>query len=316
MAVHRRRTGAVSPSMNVAIVIPGYNRRSMTERCLKCLARNVKGAVVVVVDCGSRDGTPQMIAEHFPEVVLIAADESCWWSGATNRGVAWALAHGCEGIVTCNDDNLMTDDVVACLVGTAARHPHALVAATCCYLDQPNRVFFAGRRRSRLTDRFSYMDLDRRYGELPRGVREVDLLHGMFTFIPRSVFDTVGMFDETTFPHLFADDDLALRARARGYRLLVDLRARVFNDRGCTGLNPYDRRLGLREIAQLFTSRKSAYQLTARTAFLWRHRRSVPRFVLTWVTDYGRLVVLVALRATLPKRHYDRLRRTYLKVVS
>jgi GT2 family glycosyltransferase len=151
---------------------------------------------------------------------------------------------------------------------------------------------------------------------MQKGLREVDLLHGKSTLFPVSVFESTGLFDEENFPHLFADDDLVLRAKHNGYRLLVDLDTVVLNDLTATGLNPYDRRPGISDIIGLFTSRKSAFQITTRTRFLWRHRRSAVSFVITWCADYLRLMCIIMLRWLVTDRMYRKIEQYYLRLVT
>ena len=233
--------------MKVAIVIPVYNRKEITLKCLRAIYENLPESFrVIVVDSGSIDGTQAAIRENYPDTLMIQGTSSDWWAGATNRGINQAIELGCQSVLTYNDDNVATPGLFAKLSGTADSYSNAIISSAVCYLDAKDKIYFAGRKRSRLTDRFIYMDLDQKYKGLESGIREVDLLHGMCTLFPVSVFQTVGWFDENAYPHLFADDDLVLRAKDQGYRLLVDLDAVVFNDHTRKGLNPYDRRLGAR----------------------------------------------------------------------
>jgi len=87
----------------------------------------------------------------------------------------------------------------------------------------------------------------------------------------------------------------------------VALQAVVLNDRTKTGLNPYDRRLRPAEILHLFTSRRSHFQLAAKTRFLWRHRRGLYYFGKTWICDYVRLLAVVVSRWVLPLRAFESL---------
>src|SRR5262249_54219921 len=135
---------------------------------------------------------------------------------------------------------------------------------------------------------------------LAKGLRQVDMLHGMCTLFPLAVFETVGLFNEKKFPQTFADDDLLLRARGAGFFLKVALDAVVLNDRTKTGLNPYDRRLGPVGVFRLLISRKPPFQFAARPRFLWRHRRSLRFFCKTWLFDYLRLLSVIATRWMLP----------------
>ncbi|HUK42068.1 MAG TPA: hypothetical protein VLX11_13520, partial [Candidatus Acidoferrales bacterium] len=139
---------------------------------------------------------------------------------------------------------------------------------------------------------------------LGKGLRTVDMLHGMCTLFPMRVFHTVGLFDEQAFPQVFADDDLLMRANRAGFSLQVALDAVVLNDRSKTGNNPYDHRLGPKGIVQLLLSRKSTFQLAARARFLWRYRRSFYLFCKTWLFDYLRLTTVVVTRWLLPFRAF------------
>jgi len=301
--------------MKVAIVIPAYNRKDVTLKCLKAIYENLPVSFrVILVDSGSSDGTQSAARENYPDTIIIQGQSSDWWAGATNRGIDQAIELGCQSVVTYNDDNVATPDLFAKLSGAAESHPNAIISSAVCYLDAKDKIYFAGRRRAKLTDRFIYMNLNQDYRELEGGLREVDLLHGMCTLFPVSVFQTVGQFDENTFPHLFADDDLVLRAKGRGYRLLVDLDAMVFNDHTRKGLNPYDRRLAVTEIFDLVTSRKSVFQISTRTRFLWRHRRSLVTFIITWLADYSRLAGIILLRWLLPPGLYSKVEKLYLTI--
>ena len=303
--------------MNVAIVIPVYNRKKVTLKCLKAIHENLPATFgVIIADSGSTDGTQAAVRANYPDIIMVQGNTSDWWAGATNRGINQAMELGYQSVVTYNDDNVATPGLFAKLSSTAESHPDSIISSTVCYLEAKNRIYFAGRKRTRLTDRFFYMNLDQDYRELEGGIREVDLLHGMCTLFPVSVFRTVGWFDESVFPHLFADDDLVLRAQYQGYRLLVDLDAVVFNDHTRKGLNPYDRRLGVTEIFDLVTSRKSVFQISTRTRFLWRHRRSIITFIITWLADYGRLAGIILLRWVLSPGMYRKVEKYYLKIRS
>ena len=182
--------------------------------------------------------------------------------------------------------------------------PNSIISAVCCYRDKPELIFFVGRMRAKRSDRFYYLDHDTPLLALGKGLRRVDMLHGMCTLFPMAVFDAVGLFNERVFPQVFADDDLLMRASRAGFPLQVALEAIVLNDRTQTGINPYDRRLGPRRVIELLVSRKSTFQLAARTRFLWRYRRSFCFFCKTWIFDYLRLFTVLSARWMLPLKAF------------
>lgn len=303
--------------MRVAVVIPVFNRKNITLRCLDSLVSALdRNSRIIVVDSGSTDGTPQAVHEKYRDVVVLETSPASWWAASTNIGIKDAIQAGYNYILTCNDDNLASASSIAGLMDVSRSNPDSIIASVICSMDDPEIILFAGRKRSRFTDRFYFMNLGQRYSGLESGIREVDLLHGKFTLFPVSVFNSVGLFDEEKFPHLFADDDLVLRAKKAGYHLLVDLDAVVLNEVKMTGINPYDRRPGLKDTGKLFTSRKSAFQVNTRTRFLWRHRRNSATFVITWISDYSRLLIVLLLRLVLTERIYRKVEKYYLQLIS
>jgi GT2 family glycosyltransferase len=288
-----------------AIVIPTFNRRSTLLLALsKIFEYPPAGYQVIVVDSGSSDSTADAVRRQFPQVYLIAGDSSWWWAAATNAGARKAKDFGCSHVLTYNDDNVATSTLFANLFQAAESAPNSIVSAVCCYRDRPDLVFFAGRMRAQRSDRFYYLDHDTPLPALGKGLRRVDMLHGMCTLFPMAVFDAVGLFNEQVFPQAFGDDDLLMRASRAGFQLQVALDAVVLNDRTKTGINPYDRRLGPRSIISLLVSRKSTFQLAARTRFLWRYRRSFFFFCKTWIFDYLRLFTVLSARWMLPLKAF------------
>lgn len=285
----------------IGVVIPTFNRCHSLVRCLESLTTEITtDDLITVVDAGSADETVETVRHHFPAVEVIQATHEAWWAGLVNIGIKALVAKNVDYVLTFNDDNVATAGFLDELRKVAGQHPTAIVSSVCCYSSDSQRIFFAGRIKNRWLDRYHYLDLDMDVRKLDDEVREVELLHGMCTLIPCTVFKNVGVFDEQAFPHLFADDDLVLRAAKKGHARLVALQSIVLNDRTSTGYNPYDRRLGLLGLWRLLRSRRSVYQVSRRTHFLWRHRSSWFRFVLTLVSDYLRLIAVLVARWILP----------------
>jgi GT2 family glycosyltransferase len=289
-----------------ALVIPTHNRCSTLLLALSRVFEYLPPDYhVIVVDSGSSDGTTHVVSNAFSQVHLLHGSSSMWWAASSNLGIKKSRALGCKYVLTYNDDNVATPALFSKLQLAAEVSPRSIVAAVCGYFDKPDTVFFAGRMRAKGTDRWYYLDHNAPLSALGTGLRQVDMLHGMCTLFPMAVFDTVGLFDEKKFPQVFADDDLLLRAKRAGFPLQVALEAIVLNDRTKTGLNPYDRRLGPSDVFRVLVSRKSTFQITARTRFLWRYRRSLPYFFKTWLFDYVRLSAILLSRWLLPLKTFQ-----------
>ncbi len=80
--------------MDLTIIIPNYNTRALLRNCLDSIYRHTDGVSfeIICVDGNSPDGSADMVAAEFPDVVLVrnAANES--YARSVNQGLR--LSHG------------------------------------------------------------------------------------------------------------------------------------------------------------------------------------------------------------------------------
>ncbi len=74
-------------SGDIDVVIPSWNRFELLERCLTTLSHQTAAHTAIVVDNGSTDGTPALVAERFPDARLVALAENAGFAPAVNRGI-------------------------------------------------------------------------------------------------------------------------------------------------------------------------------------------------------------------------------------
>jgi hypothetical protein len=118
------------PAPAVSVVIPTYNRaRWLRESMDSVLAQDYPDLELVVVDDGSSDETPALLAEyarrHPEERFRFVRQENAGQAKALNRGNA--LARG-EILGYLSDDDLLGREAVSRLTGELVRDPEAAVA--------------------------------------------------------------------------------------------------------------------------------------------------------------------------------------------
>src|SRR5262249_29145522 len=94
----------------IYIVIPVHNRKQYTLECLLSLRKQTfHDYRIIVIDDGSTDGTKEMLASEFPEVIVIHGNGKLFWTAAINLGICRALEESAEWVMTLNNDTVASE---------------------------------------------------------------------------------------------------------------------------------------------------------------------------------------------------------------
>ncbi|MEB3200501.1 MAG: glycosyltransferase family 2 protein [Synechococcaceae cyanobacterium] len=266
---------AMSPA-TVTAVVPIRNRCPLTLRFLERISRQTHPALrVVVVDSQSSDGSVEAIRRAYPQVQVLAAGEDDFWAGATNIGVAHALASGSEWLLTINDDAVIAADHVERLLQLALRHGCRILGSQINHLEDPERIWslgsftvWGGEELLRLGHHGERSDA-LSPAEAASEVLPVDALAGNGVLIHHSVFRRIGLYNARWLPHYHADSELVMRAVAAGIPAWVTPRVVLLND-----FSPSQKRLPLHSLRGLWWSLghpKSHLYLPPLLYLLWRY---------------------------------------------
>lgn len=166
------------------------------------------------MDNGSRDGTGTGL-RRFPWVEVVAHDENLGFAAGCNSGAA--VARG-DVIVFLNNDTILPGGWLDPLVASIGADVSVGAAG-------PRSNFVSGRQMIEGVDYSTTMEMSRFAAEWAARHRgqttEVDRLVGFCLAVRRSAFEEVGGFDDSYGIGGFEDDDLCLRLRVAGRRLLI-----------------------------------------------------------------------------------------------
>ncbi len=200
------------------IVIPVFNRKKFTRECLLSLRKQTNQQFkVIVVNDGSSDGTAEMLRDDFPEVIVINGDGNLFWTAATNLGIRYALKQNAAYVMTLNNDTLCPPDFIENMYYWAQKKQQALLGALALE-SSTNAPVYGGENMNWLLNKFEPV-LHSLSPDKQHGLHRVTHFPGRGLWIPKKVFDTIGLFDEKKFPHYYADYDFTYTATRAGFEV-------------------------------------------------------------------------------------------------
>lgn len=223
--------------MKLSVILLNYNSEDDTALCLTSLAqiRTKHHVTIVVVDNSPHKSASLAKKAENGEIVYLKQETNTGFTGGNNAGIKYACQHGADYMLLLNNDTIVSEGLIDSLVKTS-RHcqDRALVSP---------KIFFAPGYEFH-TDRYSKSERGRVIwyaGGLidwanvyasHRGVDEVDagqydkttetaFISGCCMLIPRTVIDTVGVFDDSYFLY-YEDADYCMRVQKHGYKIIYE----------------------------------------------------------------------------------------------
>ena len=259
--------------MKTWISIPVFNRKELTLNCLASLQQQTfTDFTVIICDHGSTDGTSEAIQQQFPDVVVVKADDSLWWTGAINRSIAYALEHAADDdtLLTMNNDNEVPEDYLLNLVKNYQKYPKAIITSVVHDIKTGELISW-GYRQNWLLAIPNPVNLT--IDCLPEDPNVVEVTHasGRGTLFPIVVFKKLGLFDEVHLPHYGADYDFTFKAARANYKIYSCLDSKVFSYVEETGMIKVLNKFSLNSFIDFFTSIRSPANLKARWWIGWNN---------------------------------------------
>jgi len=212
--------------LNASVVVLTYNGRRWVEACLdSVLKAGVDARAVFVVDNASADGTPDLVRTAFPGVRLIAAQRNLGFAAGCNVGIRAALEAGFDSVALLNQDTRVAPDCFLRLDEAAQAESKAGIFA-------PLQFTYDGagidpsQRQGILAGIGDFLD-DLWHGRL-KSAYPADAVYGGAVLVHRSVFERIGLFDETFFLY-GEDEDFCRRARRSAVPIWLVPHAHVFH---------------------------------------------------------------------------------------
>ena len=216
---------------DVFVVIPNWNLKEDTIACVESvLASSYSGLRVVVVDNGSRDGSPDALLDSFgAKIDQIVHEDNLGYAKGVNAGIRHALASGAEYVLLLNNDTLVDARLMEYLIEASKGDTRSAVLGPAIYYQsEPERFWRLGAVKKPWLPVPLEIGRDAPdTGQFPAPF-DVDYVTGCAMWVPTEIFEEVGLLDERYFMY-FEDADFCRRVRCAGHRITVVPQACVWH---------------------------------------------------------------------------------------
>ena len=209
--------------LRIYIILPVYNRRTVTINFVQCLiSQTYKNWHLIIVDDGSTDGTAKSIKEllNSKQLTIIYGSGNLFWGGSLHKGYKWMK--NCnfnpnDFVLLINDDNIFDEFFFENAVSSLNTLPEKAIlkAVTCDFANQQilNRGINANWQH------FFFKNTD-----------EIKLTNCIDTnglFI--RIFDFINSngFYPTLLPHYLSDYEYSIRLYNQGFTFVFDEKVKL-----------------------------------------------------------------------------------------
>jgi GT2 family glycosyltransferase/glycosyltransferase involved in cell wall biosynthesis len=197
---------------NVAVVIPVYNNAAVTASCLASLRKNTMSPhQVVVIDNGSAEDIAYDADQN--NYAVIRNPSNMGFAYACNQGIAGTYG---DFVVILNNDTIVTpgwlerllwhmqDDETIAIAGPSTNFASTIQQIKGAYDSEKNLYNFS----------------EDVYRKNQHKALEVEKVVGVCMLVRRRVLEEIGLFDTRYGLGNYEDDDICLRARLAGYKVV------------------------------------------------------------------------------------------------
>lgn len=207
---------------SIAVLMTCHNRKVTTLRCLENLLGQQlppgHHLFIYLVDDGSTDGTAAAVRAAFPQVNVIPADGSLFWSGGMHHAWQNAATSDADFYLWLNDDTELLPGCIAQMLATwqqwvAAGKERCIVVASCYDPETRTHSYGGELTRGRHPGRPIAVLPD------PKMPKVCTTFNGNCVLVPKATFKALGFMRR--FRHAMSDTDYGLYATRKDIPVVI-----------------------------------------------------------------------------------------------
>jgi len=231
---------------DISVVVVSWNARKYLEECLGSLSEGVnRSCEIIVVDNASADGSPEMVARHFPHARLILTGENLGFAKANNLGIRRSsgkyialinsdvrVLPGClDRLATFLDENPSVG-----MVGPRIMNGDKSQQYSCRYFPNLWNNFCQSFGINKLFPRSSLFSGEQMSHFAYDRIQEVEVLSGCFILARRKAVDAFGYLDESFW--MYGEDvDWSRQCSMAGWQVVFNPQAEAIHYGGGSSAN-------------------------------------------------------------------------------
>jgi len=202
--------------MHIFVIILNFNGKTDTTECVhSILTSSYPNYTIILVDNNSKDGSPEHLKTAFPHIQLIETGANLGYAGGNNVGIRYALKQEADAILILNNDTILHPNTLEDFVKESHNHPNTALGGRVYYHDTPAEMQHFCGVWDKKKGKFRNLP-DATFD--PETPREVDFITGCALFIPKTLLEKVGLFEESFFLY-YEEIDWCARAKQAGFKL-------------------------------------------------------------------------------------------------
>ena len=222
----RRQAPVDSRTFDVSVIIVSFNTREVLRQCLQSVLADASGlkAEIIVVDNASTDGSPEMVEQDFPQVIVVRSQINLGFGEGNN--VALRMARG-RYFVLLNSDAFFVKGSLPLAIRHMDENPavglggcrligrdgESQPSSRCFHTVLGDLIVLTGLAAKYPKSKF-FGSFDRTWANEHQPA-PVDWVPGAFTILRPSALATVGYFDPAFFLY-YEEVDLCRRMKDAG----------------------------------------------------------------------------------------------------
>jgi GT2 family glycosyltransferase len=278
----------------IYVVLPVHNRINITKDFIGCLKRQTyKNYHLILVDDGSTDGTAEYVKQQIDNLTVLYGDGNLWWAGSLSKAYGYLSkikADDTDIVLIGNDDTTFDSDYFDKVINDRDLKSGTLVVSPGHSISSDFTSLRAKIERGFAIDwpSLRVYKLEER--------QEPDAVTTRGLYMHYATYKSLGPLHPWLLPHYLSDLEYTIRAKRRGFRLIVSSNSHLYVDRSITGSHHDDAKTLKEFLFNHLVSKKTAYNTFYWGNFVllaapWKYKFKA--FRLVYIRFYRKLTKFV-----------------------